>query len=204
VSLRGPKKRVAEETTGRDFFLWGRRGFTAKRERTAVAPVAAASAAVLAVLAHFVVLDGDLLGEAAHVTAHRRVPVVLDGVVGPAGEELRDLGPLVAQPLLRLVNGLLLLLAPGLLLDRRVEVVQPARAALLATAAHPGDLLVQLLRDDGPPLRAVLLHQPHDCVVLFARPGPALRAVRHGSAHVHCPCISNPWQYCIFCSAVQP
>mmetsp|Transcript_11489 Transcript_11489/g.34878 ORF Transcript_11489/g.34878 Transcript_11489/m.34878 type:complete len:362 (+) Transcript_11489:707-1792(+) len=72
-----------------------------------------------------------------HVLAHRRVPVVLDGVVGAPLEELRDLGPLVSQARLRLVDDELLLLRPGRLLDERVEVIQPPRAALLARAVRP-------------------------------------------------------------------
>ena len=48
-----------------------------------------------------------------------------DGVVGPAGEELRELGPLVAQPPLRSTNRALLLRRPGVALYRRVQFVYP-------------------------------------------------------------------------------
>ena len=43
---------------------------------------------------------------------HGGVPVVLDGVVGPARDELGDLGPLVAPLLVRVVDDAVLVLRP--------------------------------------------------------------------------------------------
>ena len=61
--------------------------------------------------------------------------MVLDGVVRPAGDELGDLGPLVAPLLVRVVDDSVLLVGPGRLLDLRVEVVVPTFSALLSNAA---------------------------------------------------------------------
>ena len=92
---------------------------------------------------------------------HGRVPVVLDGVVGPPRQQLGDFRPLVAEDLVRLVDDRVLVLRPGALLDLRVEVVVPALAALLADAA------LEMARYKRPFLRAVLVHEFDDLLVLL-------------------------------------
>ena len=56
---------------------------------------------------------------------HGAVPVVLNGVVRPARDELGNLGPLVAPLLVCIVNDAVLLLGPRGLLYLRVEMVVP-------------------------------------------------------------------------------
>mmetsp|Transcript_3158 Transcript_3158/g.9795 ORF Transcript_3158/g.9795 Transcript_3158/m.9795 type:complete len:215 (-) Transcript_3158:225-869(-) len=95
-----------------------------------------------------------------------RVPVVLDGVVRAPRQQLGDLRPLVAVRLVRFHENAVLLLAPAVALDVRVEVVVPALAALLANAAR------QVTRNHAPLLGAMLQHQAQDLVVLLLRPRP--------------------------------
>lgn len=71
----------------------------------------------------------------------------------PAGEQLCDFGPAVAQLLVRLVDDAVLLLSPRGLLHLRVQVVVPALAALLANSP------LQVLGDHRPALGSILLHQ---------------------------------------------
>ena len=63
---------------------------------------------------------------------HGRVPVVLDGVVGAAGEVFGDLSPPVAERLVGQEEDPLLVLAPVLLLDVRIQMIVPPLSALLA------------------------------------------------------------------------
>jgi len=56
---------------------------------------------------------------------HRRVPVILDGVVGTPRQVLGDLRPPIAQLLVQLIDELVLTLCPRCLLDVRVQVVMP-------------------------------------------------------------------------------
>ena len=60
-------------------------------------------------------------------------------VVGPARKILGDLGPAIAELLVRVDDGLVLLRRPFVLLDVRVQVIVPALAALLTNA--PGKCL---------------------------------------------------------------
>ena len=57
--------------------------------------------------------------------------MVLDGVVGPAGQVLGDLRPPVPQTLVGEEQQPLLLVAPLLLLDIRIQMVVPSLSALL-------------------------------------------------------------------------
>ena len=66
-----------------------------------------------------------LLGEARELgppPLERRVPVVLDGVVGAATEQARDRRPLVAEQRVRRHDDGVLVAAKGLLLDVGVEL----------------------------------------------------------------------------------
>ena len=91
--------------------------------------------------------------------------MVLDGVVGAPGQHLGHLGPLAAVRSVRQEQDPLLVQHPLHLQDVRVQVVVPALAALLPQPP------LHELRDEGPPLRTVLLHQLADQVVLLLRPG---------------------------------
>jgi hypothetical protein len=57
--------------------------------------------------------------------------VVLDGVVGAAGEEAGDEGPLVAVGAVGVEQPLLLLLRERSLVDPRVQLVEPPEPAAL-------------------------------------------------------------------------
>lgn len=100
------------------------------------------------------------------LAAHRRVPMVLDGVVRAAGQQLGDARPLVAVLAVCLVDDTVLLIRPGSLLDLGVEVIVPTLAALLADAA------LEVARDQGPFLGSVSHHQLQYFFVL-------LKATRH-------------------------
>ena len=137
----------------------------------------------------------DILGleEFLDLSLHGGVPVVLDGVVGAAREELGHLGPLVPQTLVVGDDDPVLLLGEGSLLDVRIEMVVPPLAALLADAAwklrsdlrpllgpvrpDQGDDLLVLLLGPGP-LEGTRLLPPPDAVEL----GVALHALRGGPA----------------------
>ena len=61
-----------------------------------------------------------------------RVEAVFYSVLGPARKALGDLAPAVAKLAVRLVERQVLIVAPGISFDARVEVVEPALATLLA------------------------------------------------------------------------
>ena len=95
----------------------------------------------------------------------RRVPVVLDRVVGPARQHLGDDGPFVAVIPVRQQRDGILPFGEGHLPDGRVQLIAPAQPARLAGAPRdPG-------RDDGPVLGAVLLDELRQLGVLVGRPG---------------------------------
>lgn len=79
----------------------------------------------------------------------------------PSWQQLCNLGPLIAPLLVCLVDDVVLLVRPGTLLDGRVQVVMPSLPALLPDAA------LQVLRDQGPSLGTVLLHQLDDLLILL-------------------------------------
>ena len=95
------------------------------------------------------------------------VPVVLYRVVGPAGEELRNHRPAVAQLRVLLDDYPFFLHSEGLLSEVGVQLVDPPRPAALAVARHAA---AQLSRDLAPVLRSVLLNQPHKLSVLLRLP----------------------------------
>ena len=108
------------------------------------------------------------LESALHVwelALHAGVPVVLDGVVGAAFEDLGDLSPLVADDAVHQKEDPLFLFIPVNFLDSRVQVVVPALATLLAHAA------VQVLRNQRPLLRAIGHHELEHTPVFFGGPG---------------------------------
>lgn len=63
-----------------------------------------------------------------------RVPVVLNGVVAAPNEYVLEIGPLVLLLLLQEEENLVLFLAPGGLLEQRVQLIVPALATLLPSA----------------------------------------------------------------------
>ena len=79
--------------------------------------------------------------------------MVFDCVVGPAGDELGNLCPLVAPLFVGIVDDSVFLLGPSSLLYFWVEVVVPPLTALLA------DPTLQVFGDQGPTLGAILLNQ---------------------------------------------
>jgi len=69
--------------------------------------------------------------ELAQLASQRRVPVVLDRIVGPARKQLRNLCPPITELSVRIEQDAVLLCCPVVLLDRRVELIVPPLAALL-------------------------------------------------------------------------
>lgn len=116
-----------------------------------------------------------------HLPPHGGVPVVLDGIICPVGEQLNqdlyifflqksdkkclavpsrkefgDLCPAVAEPFVGLIDDSVLFLSPRRLLDFWVEVIVPSFAALLP------DPSLEVLGNDRPAFGAVLLDQGDD------------------------------------------
>ena len=94
--------------------------------------------------------------------------MVLDRVVGAAGQQLGDLRPPVAHLHVALEQDAVLLLAPGVSGQAVVDLVVPPLAALLALP--PG----HVLRDLRPLLCTVLLDERTEPPVLLVRPGLAV------------------------------
>ena len=95
---------------------------------------------------------------------HGGVPVILDCIVSPAGDEFGDLGPLVAPLLVSVVDDPVLLVSPGGFLDLWVEMVVPSLAALLP------DSSLQVFGNQSPSLRPVLPHEFNNFLVLLFGP----------------------------------
>lgn len=85
----------------------------------------------------------------------------IDSANVPAGEQLCNLGPLVAPLAMCLIDDTVFLLCPGRLLDAGVEVIVPAFATLLA------DPTLKMASDQRPLLGAVSLDQRHHLVILL-------------------------------------
>jgi hypothetical protein len=83
---------------------------------------------------------------------HRRVPVVLDGVVSTTGQHLGHLSPFAAVGGVRQKQNPFLMEHPLYFEDVGVKVVMPSFAALLAESAF------YKLGNEGPSLRPVLLN----------------------------------------------
>ena len=96
----------------------------------------------------------------------RAVPPVLNAVVSPAGEKVRNLRPLVPPQLLVLDQDVVLLLGPRLVKQVGVKRVHPPLTALLTKA--PG----QVRRKKRPVLRTVRAHPLDDERVLLLSPRP--------------------------------
>ena len=79
-----------------------------------------------------VVLGGNI---AFDLALHGGIPMVLNGIIRPTGQQLGDLSPLVAKSLVVGNNKTILLLAPRLLTNGRIEVVVPTLPALLTDAS---------------------------------------------------------------------
>ena len=94
-----------------------------------------------------------------------RVPVVLDGIVCTAGEQLGDFGPLVPHQRVLNQNQAVLRLGPRRLANVGVEVVVPSLPALLPDPAG------QMARNLAPLLGTQPSNQLHDELVLLLRPG---------------------------------
>lgn len=96
---------------------------------------------------------GEVVGaERSALTLECGVPMILDGVVGPAGEEAGYGGPFVAEFGMGPNNGVVLVGREGAVLHLRRELVAPPQAAALAGSAGDG------FADEGPVSGAVLLH----------------------------------------------
>lgn len=117
-----------------------------------------------------------------YLPPHGGVPVVLDGIIRPVGEqltqyldffffyksltrniyilpsrkELGDLCPAVAEPFVGLIDDSVLFLSPRRLLDFWVEVIVPSFTTLLPNPS------LEVLSNDWPTLGAVLLYQVDD------------------------------------------
>ena len=121
---------------------------------------------------------GDKCAEALlphPVAAGDGVVAVLHRVLGPAGQQLADVGPLVAHLDLGVDQDLVLLLRPHVLRDRGAEVVQPAFSALLLKNTPSTHLLsnsaVNVRRNCRPLLWTKFLHQRAENGVFLLTPG---------------------------------
>merc|ERR1719199_1558035 len=115
-----------------------------------------------------------------HLALERRVPVVLDGVVSAAREELSDLCPSVVESLVCFDKEGVLLGCPAVFAHIRVELIVPALADLLAGAAWEVD------GESGPGLEAVPAHELHYHRVLLSGPWALTHLTRwhdHVGAH---------------------
>ena len=92
--------------------------------------------------------------------------MVLDGIVGAAGEEAGDGGPAVAVAGVGGEDGVVLGGGEGAVLDVGAELVAPAQAAGLAGAAP------DVLAYEGPVAGAVAVHQAGQDLVLLRAPRP--------------------------------
>ena len=124
---------------------------------------------------------GELRGQSAALVekvldvaaaAERRVPMVLDCVVGAAVDILGHVGPLVADDALQLQQLPFLIEGPRALPDVQIKVVVPPLSALLSGA--PG----KLLRDERPAPRPVDPNALPHFRVLLGRPLLPLQKTR--------------------------
>lgn len=115
---------------------------------------------MVVVVVRMVLLDGGSLSFAAAPFRHAPSPVlatippVLHGVVAAAVELACDLGPLLAHLSDQALNDLALFGSNGLVVERGLEVLVEALAALLGRAGaqhlrYPHPVVGALLRDDG-------------------------------------------------------
>ena len=95
---------------------------------------------------------------------HCRVPVVLDGVVRSAWDQLCDFCPLVAPLLVGIEDDSVLLVSPGCFLDLRVEVIVPPLPTLLPNPP------LQMLGNKCPPLRPVFPHKFNNFFIFLFGP----------------------------------
>ena len=99
--------------------------------------------------------------------------MVFNRIVSAAVQHLGYLRPPVFYKPMHQKKNPLFLAAPVYLLYPWIEVVVPPFATLLAHAAG------QMVRDCGPLLRAVLLHQLKYFPVFFLRPGTFNQSLAH-------------------------
>ena len=83
---------------------------------------------------HFLQVALEIFIEVTLLVEQSGVPVVLDGVVGAAQQDVGDLGPPILDSLVKYEENPLLLDAPPLLLQQRIKLVVPPLTALLASA----------------------------------------------------------------------
>mmetsp|Transcript_21645 Transcript_21645/g.47205 ORF Transcript_21645/g.47205 Transcript_21645/m.47205 type:complete len:245 (-) Transcript_21645:1885-2619(-) len=96
---------------------------------------------------------------------HGGIPMVLNGVIRPTGQQLRDLSPLVTKSLVVGDNKSILLLAPRLLTNGGIEVIVPTLAALLTDASR------ELGGNLTPALGTMSLDKFHNLLILLLAPG---------------------------------
>jgi hypothetical protein len=153
----------------------------------------------------------DVASEVPGVLLHPRAPVVLDLVVGSAGEVLRDLGPPVSPPGVQLQDQKLLLHRDVAAAQVGAQVIQPPQTAALPGALQPcrheeavQPEIVDRCHQSGnelqyvrstcasgkrvPPALAVRGDVVDEKQVLLHRPWPAAEARRRlvlAAAHLH-------------------
>lgn len=96
---------------------------------------------------------------------HTRVPVVLDGVVGPPLKNVRDVRPLIGLVTVEKIEDPFLLPRPwSIPFDHWIQVVVPSLSALLSNSSW------KMVRDFGPQVRAIDVDQMKEESVLNVRP----------------------------------
>lgn len=83
---------------------------------------------------------------------HGRIPVVFNGVVGPAFQSLSDISPFVSYSSMMEVENPFFFWTPLNLLDHRIQMIVPSFSALFA------DPTWEVLCDLSPLLRTVSLY----------------------------------------------
>lgn len=91
--------------------------------------------------------------------------MILNGIIGAAGEQPRNGGPAVAVPLVRRQDGLVLRRGEGAVLDVWAELVAPPQPTRL-----PGPTLY-VISDQRPVPGAVFLDQSGQDLVFLRTPG---------------------------------
>jgi hypothetical protein len=104
------------------------------------------------------------MGHVVELPLHGAIPMVLNGVVSPAFEDLGDLSPLVLELSMHHEKDPLLFFAPSAFLDLGVQMVVPSLSALLANP------LRQILRNHRPFLGSYSLDQLNENYIFLGGP----------------------------------
>jgi len=95
-----------------------------------------------------------------------RIPVILNGIVGPSRKQVGDFGPSVSMLRMRLQDDTILFRTEGFFFDVWIELVAPAQPAALPRPSG------YALCDDGPVLGSMRIDQSLEQLVFLRFPRP--------------------------------